>query len=69
MTSLDLQSLDPAELIPLPEVPDSYGPRDEEERRVYTLVKEALDSGPGKTYASVADFMVELRASLTRLNP
>ncbi|MBJ7313355.1 hypothetical protein H7U20_24605 [Rugamonas sp. CCM 8940] len=61
--------MDPADLIPLPEVPDSYGPRDEEERRVHTLVKEALDSGPGKNYASVADFLAELRAGIPGLNP
>lgn len=69
MTSLDLKSIDPAELLPLPEVPDSYGPRDEEERRVYALVKEALDSGPGKTYASVAELMAELRASIPGMKP
>jgi hypothetical protein len=69
LTSLDLQSIDPADLLPLPEVPDRFGPRDEEERRVYALVKEALDSGPGKTYASVAEWMAELRASLPGVAP
>lgn len=69
MTSLDFKSIDPAELLPLPEVPDSYGPRDEEERRVYALVKEALDSSPGKTYASVAELMAELRASIPGMKP
>lgn len=68
MTSINLKSIDPAELMPLPEVPESYGPRNEEERRVYKLVKEALDSGPGKTYASVADLIAELRAGIPRLN-
>ena len=68
MTSLNLKSIDPAELMPLPDIPESYGPRNEEERRVYMLVKEALDSGPGKTYASVADLMAELRTGIPRLN-
>ncbi|MBV1776277.1 hypothetical protein KSF73_11200 [Burkholderiaceae bacterium DAT-1] len=45
MTSLNLKSLDPAELMPLPDVPDSYGPRDEEEQRIYDLVMEGMSSG------------------------
>ncbi|MDC8758429.1 hypothetical protein [Janthinobacterium fluminis] len=67
MTSLNLKAIDPAELMPLPEVPESYGPRNEEEKRVHALVKEALDSGPGKTYASVSDLVAELRAGIPRL--
>lgn len=69
MTSINIKAIDPAELMPLPEVPESYGPRDEEDRRVYSLVKEALDSGTGKTYASVADFIMELRAGIPRRKP
>jgi hypothetical protein len=69
MTSLQLKSLDPAELMPTPEVPESYGPRNEEELRIYNLVKEGLDSGPGKTYASVADFIAELRANIQHSKP
>lgn len=66
MTALNLQSIDPAELMPTPEVPESYGPRNEEERRVHMLVQEALDAGPGKTYDHVADFIAELRAGIPR---
>lgn len=43
--SLNLYTIDPAELLPLPEVPESYGPRNEEEVRVLELVKEGLESG------------------------
>lgn len=68
MTTLNLKALDPAELMPTPEVPESYGPRNEEERRIYTLVKEALDAGPGKTYDNVADLIAELRAGIPRHN-
>ncbi len=50
--------------MPLPEMPESYGPRDDEELRIYNMVKEALDVGPGKAYASVADFIAELSASI-----
>lgn len=64
MSSLHLNAIDPAELMPLPELPESYGPRDDEELRIYNMVKEALDGGPGKTYASVADFIAELSASI-----
>ncbi|MBV1777478.1 hypothetical protein KSF73_17305, partial [Burkholderiaceae bacterium DAT-1] len=59
-----LNSLDPAELMPLPEVPESYGPRNEEDREVYALIQEALESGPGTVYASVAEFATEFRARL-----
>lgn len=50
--------------MPTPEVPESYGPRNDEERRVHTLIKEALDAGPGKTYDNVADFIADLRAGI-----
>lgn len=43
---LNLNAIDPAELAPIPEVPDSYGPRNEEDVRVLALVQEGLDSGP-----------------------
>lgn len=64
MSKLNLKSIDPAELMPTPEVPESYGPRNQEDVLVYRFVKEALDGGPGKKYASVADFIAELRASI-----
>jgi hypothetical protein len=41
----NLKALDPAELMPIPDVPESYGPRNEEDQRVYDLVKAGLDSG------------------------
>ncbi len=66
MTTLNLKSLDPATLMPLPEVPESYGPRNEEDLRVYTLVKEAIDGGPGRKYDTVADFMGTLNARVSR---
>jgi hypothetical protein len=46
MPALNLKAIDPAELMPLPEVPESYGPRDEEEQRIYELVMEGINSGP-----------------------
>ena len=67
MTTLNLNAIDPAELMPLPETPDSFGPRDDEERQIYALIQEAMDSGPGKRYASVDDLAVELNARLERL--
>ncbi|MBV8667262.1 MAG: hypothetical protein JO269_12335 [Burkholderiaceae bacterium] len=45
MSVLNLKSLDPAELAPLPEVPESFGPRNEEDERVLALVKQGLSSG------------------------
>lgn len=38
----DLSDIDPAELAPIPEVPESYGPRNAEERRILAKVQEAL---------------------------
>jgi len=43
---LNLHKIDPAELAPIPDVPESYGPRNEEEERVLRLVREGLESGP-----------------------
>lgn len=45
MAALNLNSLDPADLMPIPDVPDRYGPRDAEDERVYALVMEGLKSG------------------------
>ena len=64
MKSLNLDAIDPAELLPTPEVPESYGPRNEEERRIYERIKEALDSDDGETYDTVADLIDELRRSI-----
>lgn len=64
MSSLNLHTLDPAELMPLPDVPAQYGPRNEEEQRIYHLVKESFTAS-GKTYQSAGDLIAELRASLT----
>ena len=44
--ALNLHTIDPVELLPLPEVPESYGARDEKDKRVLQLVTEGLDSGP-----------------------
>lgn len=65
MAALKLTSIDPAQLMPTPEVPETYGPRNEEDVRVYKLVKEALDAGPGKKYDSVTDFMRALDARVS----
>jgi len=46
MSALNLKALNPTELMPLPDVPDSYGPRNEEEQHIYELVMEGLHSGP-----------------------
>lgn len=64
MSSPSLKSLDPAELMPLPDVPDSTGPRSEEEQRIYDLVMAGINSGPGKVYATVDEFAAEFRAQL-----
>ena len=64
MSKLNLKSIDPADLMPTPEVPESYGPRNQEDVLVYAFVEEALDSGPGKKYESVADVIAELRAGI-----
>jgi hypothetical protein len=53
MTALNLKKLDPAQLMPIPEVPESYGPRNAEDRRVYKLVKEAFDADIWHTYETV----------------
>jgi hypothetical protein len=66
MISRNLKSLDSAQMMPTPEVPDSYGPRNEADVHVYNLVKDALDAGPGKKYATVADFMRTLDARVSR---
>lgn len=41
----NFKALDPAELMPLPDVPESYGPRNEEDQRVYDLVTAGQNSG------------------------
>jgi len=61
MPALNLKTIDPAELMPVPEVPESYGPRNDEDREVQALIQEALDSGPAQSYETVADFMEALR--------
>jgi hypothetical protein len=60
MATRNLKSIDPAQLLPTPEVPESYGPRNDEDLHVHQLVQEALDAGPGKKYATVADFIQAL---------
>ena len=46
MTPLNLKAIDPAELLPIPDIPESYGPRNEEDQRVYDLVMAGLNSRP-----------------------
>lgn len=43
---LNLHEIDPAELAPIPDVPESYGPRNDEDEHVLKLVREGLESGP-----------------------
>jgi hypothetical protein len=45
MLTINLTAIDPAELMPLPEVPISYGPRNQEDERVLALVMQGLASG------------------------
>ena len=45
MPALNLKAIDPAELMPIPNAPESYGPRNEEDQRVYDLVTAGLNSG------------------------
>lgn len=47
MAHTNYQALDPADLSPLPDVPDQYGPRDADEVQILQLVLEGLASGPG----------------------
>ena len=45
MPTLNLKALDPADLMPIPDVPERYGPRNAEDERVYALVKSGIESG------------------------
>jgi hypothetical protein len=45
MQTFNLTAIDPVELAPIPDVPESYGPRNEEDRRVLSLVQEGMASG------------------------
>ncbi|MDY7549017.1 hypothetical protein QN360_16960 [Glaciimonas sp. CA11.2] len=46
MQAFNLTTINPVELDPIPDVPESYGPRNEEDRRVLTLMLEGMSSGP-----------------------
>lgn len=48
MPKFDLTAIDPAELVPLPDAPASYGSRDAEDEHVHALVVEGLTSGPAE---------------------
>lgn len=61
MKSLNLNDIDPAELMPTPDVPESYGPRNAGETRIHELVSEALDADDGQVYETVDDLIDELR--------
>lgn len=43
--ALNLHTIDPKELLPLPEATENYSPNNEEEKRVLEQVKEGLESG------------------------
>ena len=45
MQAFNLTTIDPVELAPIPEIPESYGPRNKEDRRVLALVLEGMSSG------------------------
>jgi hypothetical protein len=63
---IDLSTIDPAELLPLPEVPESCGPRNDEERRIFELVRKGIESGPGIEYPNAEAFAAEFRAQIPR---
>ncbi len=46
MLAANLATIDPAELAPIPDVPERYGPRNEEDEHVLALVLRGLASGP-----------------------
>lgn len=51
----------PADTLPeQPVAQDGYGPRNEEERRIYELIKEALDADKWTEYDSVDALMDDL---------
>jgi hypothetical protein len=45
MANLNLKSIPKADMMPLPDVPESYGPRNAEDERVHDLVQRGLASG------------------------
>jgi hypothetical protein len=45
MADVNFKALDPAELMPIPDVPESHGPRNGEDQRVHDLVTAGLNSG------------------------
>ena len=53
MAHTNYKALDPAELAPVPDVPDRYGPRNEEDERVLALVRKGMASGPALPLAEV----------------
>jgi len=64
MPTLNLTALDPAELAPIPDIPESYGPRNEEDERVLALVLEGLASG--QPLPMDASFFDELDAIISQ---
>jgi hypothetical protein len=45
MHSFNLTAIDPVELAPIPDVPESYGPRNEEDQHVLALIQQGISSG------------------------
>lgn len=48
----------------LPEDPGKTGPRSEAERRLFAMITEGIESGPGREVN--ADFIAELRARIPK---
>ena len=67
MSTLNLNAIDPADLMPIPDTPDSYGPRNEEDERVYALVMAGLNSGPAIPVDDA--FFARLRARIPGHKP
>lgn len=64
MPAFNLTAINPADLAPIPDVPDSYGPRNDEDRRVLALVQEGLASG--KPVPLDDDFFAEIDAIISQ---
>ncbi len=64
MQLLNLTAIDPADLAPIPDVPESYGPRNAEDRRVLALVQEGMASG--KPVPLDDDFFAEIDAIISQ---
>ena len=64
MQPFNIETIDPAELAPIPEVPETFGPRNEEDVRVLDLVLTSLSSGAALPLD--ATFFAELDAIISQ---